>query len=127
MSQSLEMRFETYCATMVGALMHADRAPPARWYIKGLLLPGERKSVAPMAARWPPHAVRSTHQSMHHWVADAPWSDEALMAAVAEQVVAKLVSQEAPVWWVVDDTGLPKKGTLGRGGAPVLRSDRQAG
>lgn len=72
MNQSLESRFEAYCDTMVGALMHADRAQPARWYIKGLLLPGDRKSVEPMAARMQPHAVRSTHQSMHHLVADAP-------------------------------------------------------
>jgi SRSO17 transposase len=111
MSHGLEARFEQYCDTVVGALMHADCEQPARWYIKGLLLPGERKSVEPMAARVQPHAVRSTHQSMHHLVADAPWSDEALMEAVAEQVVPKLVSPEAPVWWIVDDTGFPKKGT----------------
>lgn len=111
MSLGLEARFESYCDTMVAALMHADREQPARWYIKGLLLPGERKSVEPMAARVQPHAVRSTHQSMHHLVADAPWSDEALMATVAAQVVPKLVSKQAPVWWIVDDTGFPKKGT----------------
>src|SRR5574337_754918 len=74
MSQSLEARFESYCDTMAGALMHADREQPVRWYIKGLLLPGERKSVEPMAARVQPQAVRSTHQSMHHLVAQAPWS-----------------------------------------------------
>ena len=111
MSLGLEARFASYCDTMVAALMHADREQPARWYIKGLLLPGERKSVEPMAARVQPHAVRSTHQSMHHLVADAPWSDEALMATVAAQVVPKLVSKQAPVWWIVDDTGFPKKGT----------------
>ena len=110
MNQSLEARFEAYCDTMVGALMHADRAQPARWYIKGLLLPGERKSVEPMAARVQPHAVRSTHQSMHHLVADAPWSDAALMSAVAERVLPKLIVPGEPVWWIVDDTGFPKKG-----------------
>lgn len=110
MSQSLEARFEAYCNTMAGALMHADREQPARWYIKGLLLPGERKSVEPMAARVQPQAVRSTHQSMHHLVAEAPWSDAALMASVAEQVLPKLIDADAPVWWVVDDTGFPKKG-----------------
>ena len=111
MSLSLERRFERYCDTMGAALMHADRVQPARWYLKGLLLPGERKSVEPMAARVQPHAVRSTHQSMHHLVAEAPWSDEALMAAVAGQVVPTVVSNEGPVWWIVDDTGFPKKGT----------------
>lgn len=110
MSLGLEARFESYCDRIVVALTHADREQPARWYIKGLLLPGERKSVEPMAARVQPHAVRSAHQSMHHLVADAPWSDEALMATVAAQVVPKLVSKEAPVWWIVHDTGFPKKG-----------------
>lgn len=110
MSQSLEARFEAYCDMVAGALMHADREQPARWYIKGLLLPGERKSVEPMAARVQPQAVRSTHQSMHHLVADAPWSDAALMSTVTAQVLPKLIDADAPVWWVVDDTGFPKKG-----------------
>ena len=110
MSRSLEARFEKYCDTIVNTLMHADREQPARWYIKGLMLPGERKSVEPMAARVQPQNVRSAHQSMHHLVADAPWSDEAMLSAVAEQVLPKLVREDAPVHWIVDDTGFPKKG-----------------
>ena len=110
MNQSLESRFEAYCDAVVGALTHADRAQPARWYIKGLLLPGDRKSVEPMAARVQPDAVRPTHQSMHHLVADAPWSDAALMSVVARRVLPKLIGPDEPVWWIVDDTGFPKKG-----------------
>ncbi|MDT8322126.1 MAG: transposase, partial [Xanthomonadales bacterium] len=67
--------------------MHADREQPARWYIKGLMLPGERKSVEPMAARVQPQNVRSAHQSMHHLVADAPWSDAAMLSVVAGAVL----------------------------------------
>lgn len=110
MGMSLEGRFEQYCDTIVDSLMHADRDQPARWYIKGLMLPGERKSVEPMAARVQPQNVRSAHQSMHHLVADAPWSDEALLTAVAERVLAKLIGEGEPVRWIVDDTGFPKKG-----------------
>ena len=110
MSQSLETRFDAYCDTIVNTLMHADREQPARWYIKGLMLPGERKSVEPMAARVQPQNVRSVHQSMHHLVADAPWSDEAMVSAVAAAVLPKLVRDDAPVHWIVDDTGFPKKG-----------------
>ena len=51
MSRRLETPFEAYCDAMVGALMHADRALPARWHSKGLLFPRKRKSVVPMAAR----------------------------------------------------------------------------
>jgi len=110
MGSSLETRFKSYCDTVVHALKHADRDQPARWYIKGLMLPGERKSVEPMAARVQPRNVRSTHQSMHHLVAQAPWSDEALLTAVAERVLPKLAARGEPLRWMIDDTGFPKKG-----------------
>jgi len=110
MSKSLEARFEEYCDAVVNVLMHADRDRPARWYMKGLMLPGERKSIEPMAARVQPQNVRSAHQSMHHLVADAPWSDEALLQAVAERVLPKLAATDEPLRWIVDDTGFPKKG-----------------
>lgn len=110
MGQSLEARFEKYCEAMVATMGHADREQPGRWYLKGLVLPGGRKSVEPMAARVQPDRVRSAHQSMHHLVAEADWSDAAMLAAVARQVLPKLVRDEAPVTWIVDDTGFPKKG-----------------
>ncbi len=110
MGMSLEVRFEKYCDRIVNTLTHADREPPARWYIKGLMLPGERKSVEPMAARVQPDNVRSAHQSMHHLVADAPWSDEAMLSAVAGQVLPQLIKADGAVYWIVDDTGFPKKG-----------------
>lgn len=110
MGLSLERRFERYCDGIVSTLLHMDREQPARWYIKGLMLPGERKSVEPMAARVQPEQVRSAHQSMHHLVADAPWSDEAMLSAVAERVLPKLIEMDGAVHWIVDDTGFPKKG-----------------
>jgi SRSO17 transposase len=73
-------------------------------------LPGERKSVEPMAARVQPQNVRSAHQSMHHLVAEAAWSDEAMLSAVAGAVLPKLVRNDVPVHWIVDDTGFAKKG-----------------
>ena len=112
MGNSLESRFERYCEVMVKALSHADRETPARWYLKGLMLPGGRKSVEPMAARVHPEDVPSAHQSMHHLVAASDWSDAALLGAVAGEVLPVLTraGQEACVW-IVDDTGFPKKGT----------------
>ncbi len=59
MSSGLEARFERYSDVMVETLGHADRATPARWYLRGLMLPGQRKSVEPMAARVHPQDVRS--------------------------------------------------------------------
>ena len=110
MGLGLEGRFERYCDGIVSTLSHADREQPARWYIKGLMLPGERKSVEPMAARVQPEQVRSAHQSMHHLVAEAAWSDTAMLAAVAERVLPKLLEADGAVHWIVDDTGFPKKG-----------------
>jgi len=111
MGSSVESRFERYADVMVEALGHADRATPARWYLRGLMLPGERKSVEPMAARVHPQDVRSAHQSMHHLVADSEWSDTALLAAVAREVVPVLSQAgQAPCFWIIDDTGFRKYG-----------------
>ncbi len=63
-----------------------------------------------MAARVHPQNVRSAHQSMHHLVADADWSDQALLAAVAAQVLPPLSRKSAACHWIVDDTGFSKKG-----------------
>jgi len=111
MSLSFDSRFEAYCAELVKALSHADRSQPARRYLKGLMLPGSRKSVEPMAARVCPKDVRSAHQSMHHLVADADWSDEALLATVANLVLPALTRGGDTCNWIIDDTGFPKKGT----------------
>jgi len=110
MSASLEGRFEQYCTALIQALGHADRHQPAQWYMKGLMLPGERKSIEPMAARVHPENVRSAHQAMHHLVADAPWDDRAMLKAVAEQVLPTLLKKGLQRWWILDDTAHAKKG-----------------
>ncbi len=110
MSKGMIERFNRYCEVVVKALRHADREQPASWYLKGLMLPGGRKSIEPMAARVHPKHVRSAHQSMHHLVADAGWSDEALLGAVAAEVLPVLLKDNGPCLWIVDDTGFPKKG-----------------
>ena len=89
---------------------HADRHAPLKSYCKGLLLPGERKSVEPMAARLAPDNVRRMHQSLHHLVADAPWSDEEMLAEVRGQVLPSMQKHGPVVAWIVDDTGFPKQG-----------------
>ncbi len=111
MGSNVESRFERYADVMIEALGHADRARPARWYLRGPMLPGERKSVEPMAARVHPQDVRSAHQSMHHLVADSEWSDKALLRAVGAEVVPVLSQAgRAPCYWIVDDTGFRKYG-----------------
>ena len=64
-SRSSESRFSAYVEALTSALGHADRAAPFRSYCAGLLLPGDRKSVEPMAARVQPGRVQAAHQSLH--------------------------------------------------------------
>jgi SRSO17 transposase len=92
------------------AIGHADRAKPLRLYCAGLLMPGERKSVEPMAARLEPDRVGAAHQQMHHFVADAPWSDEKVLAAVRQYALPVFEAHGGIQAWVLDDTGIPKKG-----------------
>lgn len=81
-----------------------------RLYCTGLLLPGERKSVEPMAARLAPDNVRRMHQSLHHVVSTAAWSDEVLLGRVRDFVLPAMQKKGPVAAWIVDDTGLPKKG-----------------
>ena len=92
------------------AAEHEDRHEPLQNYCKGLLLPGERKSIEPMAARLDPKRVQPMRQSLHHLVAKAPWSDEALLDQVRHEVLPAMQKQGPVVAWIVDDTGFPKKG-----------------
>jgi SRSO17 transposase len=107
---SQERRFAAYIEGLAEAAGHADRNVPLKNYCMGLLLPGERKSVEPMAARLAPDRVRRMHQSLHHVVADAPWRDEAVLDRCLDFVLPAMLRQEPVVAWVVDDTGFPKKG-----------------
>ena len=105
-----QQRFAAYLDSLARAAGHADRAVPLQSYCTGLLLPGERKSVEPLAARLAPDDVRRVHQSLHHFVANAPWSDAALLETVRHAVLPMMKRNGPLVAWIVDDTGFPKKG-----------------
>src|SRR5206468_6575714 len=79
-------------------------------YCAGLLLPGDRKSVEPIAARVQPARVQATHQSLHHFVAKADWSDDAVLAAVRARVLPVIERHDKIRALIIDDTGIPKKG-----------------
>jgi SRSO17 transposase len=103
-------RFEEYLGRLSQVIGHADRRVPLRAYITGLLLAGERKSVEPMAAKIDPKHVSMRHQSMHHFVANAPWDEKALIAGARDYVLQQLERHGPVAAWVVDDTAFPKKG-----------------
>ena len=88
---------------------HSFRKHPLRGYCAGLMAPLKRNSVEPMAAHLAPAARRSRHQSLHHFVADAAWSDEQMLLRVAQWVVPAMDFSDGG-WWIIDDTGFPKQG-----------------
>src|SRR5690348_12959617 len=110
-----EERFGNYVERLGDVLGHADRRAPLRAYATGLLLPGERKSVEPMAARVGPARVGAAHQSLHHFVAKAAWDDASLLKAVRDYVLPAMLERGPVRAWLVDDTGLPKEGRLSVG------------
>src|SRR5215216_6100537 len=105
-----EARFAAYLDEIGAVLGHASRAAAARAYCTGLLLPGARKSGEPMAARIAPARVQAAHQSLHHVVAKAEWDDAALLRAVRDLVLPAIERHGPLRYWIVDDTGFPKKG-----------------
>lgn len=115
-------RFATYTERLAAVLGHADRDMPFRQYTTGLLLPLERKSIEPIAARVDPAQVSAAHQSLHHFVAKSDWSDRALLATVQRQLLP-VIERHGPIEaWIVDDTGFPKKGRHSVGVASPVHS-----
>jgi SRSO17 transposase len=95
---------ERWLAPFLAALLRSEQRRWAPLYLKGLLLPGERKSVEPMAARVAPGEV----QQLHHFVSASPWSTDALEAELV-RAADRLVGGPGAVL-VVDDTALVKQG-----------------
>jgi SRSO17 transposase len=109
--EEIEARFGAYVAGLASVLGHADRSGPLRDYCTGLILPGERKSVEPMAAKTAPARTAAQHQSLLHFVGIAPWSDEKVLAKVREMVLPSMKRHGPIEAWIIDDTGFPKQGT----------------
>ena len=105
-----ESRFLGYVEGLVSVIGHADRAGPLRDYCVGLVMPCERKSVEPMAAVTAPDRTAAQHQSLLHFVGNAPWSDEQVLAKVREMVLPAIECHGPIEAWIIDDTGFPKKG-----------------
>src|SRR4051812_1736206 len=107
MSEDRRGRFSGHVDALVEGVGDADRGEPLRDYCLGLLLPGERKSVEPIAA---PARVSAKHQSLLHFVANAPWSNERVLSRIQELILPVIEGSGAIEAWIIDDTGFPKKG-----------------
>ena len=107
---------DRWLVPFVAALRHKTRARMCPLYVAGLIGPGDRKSVQPMAAR----AGEVGYDQLHHFVAGGAWDSAPLEAALLKEADG-LVGDEAG-FLVIDDTALPKKGRHSVGVAPQYAS-----
>ena len=98
-----ESALQTWLEPFLAHLGHPARRRMCPLYVAGLIGPGERKSLQPIAARLAP----ADYDQLHHFVAVGPW-DEAPLAAELLVQADRLVGGPDAVL-VIDDTALPKK------------------
>ena len=128
MEGSMASAFDAYVEVLIDVIGHVDRAEPLRDYCTGLMMPVKRKSVEPLAAVMAPSRVSAKHQSLLHFVGQAPWSDEALMGRVRDWVLPRMIKGGGPITaWIIDDTGFPKKGnhSVGRSGWMIRNAGKK--
>jgi SRSO17 transposase len=101
-----------WLAPFLAHLGHKARRRMCPLYVAGLIGPGERKSVQPMAAR----AVAADYDQLHHFVAAGMWEEAPLEREVLVQADRLVGGVDAVL--VIDDTALPKKGKHSVGVAP---------
>ena len=116
MDMDWQADLERWLAPFVAALRHKSRGRMCPLYVAGLIGPGDRKSVQPMAAR----ADEVGYDQLHHFVAAGVWESAPLEAVLLREADG-LVGDEAG-FLVIDDTALPKKGRHSVGVAPQYAS-----
>jgi SRSO17 transposase len=100
-----EREFERWLEPFLAALGDARRRRWAPAYLRGLLGPGERKSIEPLAARTAP----GDYQQVHHFVCGSCWNPAPLERVLAQEAQRLVGGPEAVL--IVDDTALLKQGT----------------
>jgi SRSO17 transposase len=116
MNESWRTDLERWLAPFLAGLSHPARRRMCPLYVSGLIGPGDRKSVQPMAVR----VGDVGYDQLHHFIADGVWDSDPLEAALLKEA-DRLVGSPAG-FLVVDDTALPKKGQGSVGVAPQYAS-----
>lgn len=107
---------DEWLAPFVAALRHKTRGRMCPAYIAGLIGPGDRKSIQPMAAR----TDDVSYDRLHHFIASGVWDEAPLEAALLAEADRQVGGEKA--WLIIDDTALPKKGRHSVGVAPQYAS-----
>jgi SRSO17 transposase len=107
--EKLDRELSYFVEELFEGMGRLERRRAMRWYVEGLLLDGDRKSIEPMAARLvkDPSEVQAMRQRLQEAVTRATWSDDELRKRLACKADADLPGAEA---LILDDTGFPKKG-----------------
>ncbi len=111
-----ESDLECWLEPFLAHLSHRARRAMCPLYVAGLIGPGDRKSVQPMAER----LGFATHDRLHHFVSSAAWDAGPLEAELLAKADALVGGHDA--YLVIDDTALPKKGSRSVGVAPQYAS-----
>ena len=104
-----EQEFDRWVEPILEAFQHKVRRKWAPLYLRGLLAPGDRKSIEPMAGRVAPDDVAQ----LHHFVAASPWDCGPIEDVLAAKANGLVGGKDAHL--IIDDTALPKKGDLSVG------------
>ena len=99
-----EKRFDRFVQPFLDAWRHKKRQLWAPIYLRGLLLPGERKSIEPLAARVAP----GHDQELRHFISESAWDQAEIEQVLWEKADALLGGDDA--FLIIDDAALPKKG-----------------
>src|SRR5437660_212911 len=89
----------------VDRLGHKARRRMCPLYVSGLIGPGDRKSVQPMAKR----LALGEYDQLHHFIAAGVWEASPVETELLVQADRLVGGRDAVL--VIDDTALPKKGT----------------
>lgn len=114
--ESWRCELETWLAPFGSALGHKARVRMCPAYVAGLIGPGDRKSVQPIAAR----DETVSYDQLHHFIASGAWDSAPLESALLSE--ADRLVGGADSWLIIDDTCLPKKGDHSVGVAPQYAS-----
>ncbi|NHD19584.1 MULTISPECIES: IS701 family transposase [unclassified Actinopolyspora] len=99
--QVVAPRIEEFAGQMLAGLPRRDQRAKGEWYLRGLLLDGQRKSMQPMAER-----LGVDHQGLQQFISSSTWDD----AAVRRRLAGWAEDFIEPRAWVLDDTGFVKDG-----------------
>ncbi|WPE24218.1 IS701 family transposase ISNha2 (plasmid) [Shinella zoogloeoides] len=116
MDKNWQADLEHWLTPFSAALRHKTRARMCPAYVAGLVGPGDRKSIQPMAAR----TDTVSYDQLHHFIGSGVWDAAPLEAALLVEA-DKLVGGDS-AWLIIDDTALPKKGRHSVGVAPQYAS-----